>query len=161
MMATFRNARAFPYRVNYLALLIGSALFGMGLLTAAGFYREQQEIASERAVLRTIYSMLALPEETAPNRLYLTLSQYAAEHEEGRRARIARLAGIEPDWTQILQRVGKLSAIRRSEIYSAMAKEYGLPDTWTPADLQQRALMEQSRPGLIPVPQAASRPSAD
>ena len=161
MMSTLKITPASPYRVSYPALLAGSGLLGVGLWIVCGFYHERQEIMSERAILKAVYSRVALPEETPPHRLYTALSQYASEHEEARRARIARMAGIEPDWAHILERVSKLNVARRSQIYQAMATEYGLPDTWTPADVEQRALLEQSRPGLHIVPQEAGRPAAD
>jgi hypothetical protein len=161
MTSMIRNAPTFAGKVNYKALLTGSSLVLLGLLLAFGYDRQQQKLASEHAILQTIYSLVALPEDSTPNQLYGALSQYTNEHAEARRARIARMAGLEPDWPHILQRLKGLSPSRRSEVYLAMAKEYRMPDTWTPAELERRAILEQNRPQLVPVPQAATRATID
>jgi len=161
MTSMIRKAPTFAGKVNYKAILTGSSLLLLGLLIAFGYNRQQQKLASEHAIVQTIYSLVALPETSNPNQLYAVLSHVNSEHAEARRARIARMAGLEPDWPLILQRIKGLSPSRRSEVYLAMAKEYGMPDTWTPAQVERQAMLEQNRPRLVPVPQAATRATID
>jgi len=160
MTSMIRKAPAFAGKVNFKAVLTGSSLVLMGALLAFGYYRQQQRLASDHAVLQNIYSLVSLPDDATPDQLYVALSQVTNEHAEARRARIARTVGLEPDWPHILQRIKGLSPSRRSEVYLAMAKEYGMPDTWTPAEVERRAILERNRPTLAS-PRIAGRTVTD
>jgi len=154
MTSIIRKALTFTGKVPDKSLLTACSLALLGALLSFSYYRQQQRLASEHALVEAIYSRVALPEDATTDQLFAALPQAANEHEEARRARIARMAGLEPDWPRILQRIKGLSPSRRSEVYLAMAKEYGMPDTWTPAEVERRAILEQNRPSLA-LPQTA------
>jgi hypothetical protein len=145
-MPSTRTSSFVPSKVYTRTLLTGSVLVGLGLLVAYGFYRQQQEAAAQRAIVQTVCSLVDLPEGTSPDSLYAALSCYSGQREEARRARIARMAGIEPNWSRILQRIERAGKARRAEFYQAMAKEYGLPETWSSKEIATHVLSEENRP---------------
>ena len=127
-------------------LLAAAMIMGVGIVVAYGLQLQSRERAGLRGSLQTINGLLALPEDASRERVYAELSGYLEEHDEARRARIARQLGIEPDWTRILERIDHLSSARRTEIYRAIAEEYALPRSLTQSDIQRRFLSSKGMP---------------
>ena len=131
----------------------GTLLVCLALLSAYGFYRERRQAEAHQAFVQTIRTLMDVPQTASEQRLFAALSHYAAEHEEGRRARLARMAGVEPDWTRILQRINRAGMARRAEFYQAAAKEYGLANTVSPADIERYVLQREHPSHMSPAPQ--------
>ncbi len=121
-------------------LLATVIMIGVGIVVAYGLQRVNKERVDYRDALRTVNGMLALPEDASRERVYEVLSRYLEEHNEAKRARIARQLGIEPDWVRIMDRISHLNSERKSEIYRSIAEEYTLPASLTQNDIQRRFL---------------------
>jgi hypothetical protein len=125
------NGRTFPAAGLIVSLI---------LVAAISLCRVQQQLKTQREIVRTVCSLANLPAQTPPERLYAALAKLPEQCEEARRARIARVAGVEPDWPLILQRVTTLSAARKSEFYQMVTREYNLPTNWTQARIDEHML---------------------
>ncbi len=134
-------------------ILTTTLMICMGLFIAAGLYRQQQERETNHAVLQRINGMLALPEEASLETLYTELSRVQEDREESRRARIARQAGMEPDWPHIMERINHLSLARRAELYRGIAQTYSYPDTLTPEEIERRVLSLKGKMRIGPTVQ--------
>jgi hypothetical protein len=131
------------------ALAVMMALYSYGQLRIS----QAQEKASTDA-LSEVARILELRGGDGQQAIYSQLRQVVEERDEARKMRVARMAGIQVDWTNIFSRVDQLSPQDQDMVRRAIAQEFRLPMQMSLRDMKQ--IMHRIRP--VPQPMQSPQP---
>ncbi len=98
--------------------------------------RQQREKTSADS-LSEVARILGLSDSEEPRAIYSRLRQIAQERDEARRMRVARMAGIPVDWSDIFDRVDRLSPQEQETIRHTIAREFRLPVKMSLTEMRQ------------------------
>lgn len=129
--------------------LMGAVVLLMVLAMLYGYaqsrIRQQQEKTSADS-LSEVARILELRVTEERQAIYSQLRQIARERDEARRMRVARMAGIPVDWSDIFDRVDRLSPQEQETIRQTIAREFRLPVKMSLTEMRQ--VMHKGRSAL-------------
>lgn len=107
--------------------------------------RQRREKSSADS-LSEVARILELHNREERQAIYSQLRQIAKEREEARKMRVARMAGISVDWSDIFKRVDRLSPQEQEMIRQTIVREFRLPMKMSLTEMRQ--MIHTGRPVL-------------